>query len=110
MKPFVIVVLGLQCKNELYCLCRCHHWLLLVEIDCNKWLESPLEGNLYLFELPPTPYLVCINYPGQERNLPGPCLSCKSEVCWGGRITPHMDSPPSLLAMNNQSSGEGIKK
>lgn len=110
-KPLVIFVLGTQHKNELYCLCRCRHWLLLAEIDCSKWSEFPPEGNSYLFELPPTPYFVCINYPGQKRNLPGPCLSCGSGAYSRGWITPHMDLPPSFLVMNNhQSSGEGIKK
>lgn len=57
-----------------------------------------------------SPYLVCINYPGQKRNLPGPCLSYECGACPREWITPHMDFPPPFLAMNNQSSGEGIKK
>lgn len=109
-KPFVIFVLGMQYKNESYCLYRCHHWLLLAETDCNKWLEFPLEGNSYLFELPLTLYLVCIDYPEPKRKLPGPCLSGESGADSVGWITPRTDLPSSLLAMNNQSSGEGIKK
>lgn len=92
MKSFVIFVLGLQYGNELYGLCSCYCRLLLAKIDCNKWLEFPLEGNLFLFELP---YLVCINYSGQGRSLPGPCLSCKSRACSGGWIAPPMNPPPS---------------
>jgi hypothetical protein len=66
-------------------------------------LEFPLEGHLYVFELPPTAQ-------DRRKNLLDPVYLAKEELAREGGSLPHGLFALPLLAMYNQSSEERIKK